>query len=116
MFFSGIIRRDIRLTAISLLVIFLYGSLVWGIFPFFPQLSWEYHFWGGVSGLIASILYRKEGPLVKVVEWGDEISDEEFAEIDREIESDEKSFSTLVLIKNAFLYICSHQPKRSIIN
>lgn len=33
LFFSGIIRRDPRLTAISMLVTFLYGSLVWGILP-----------------------------------------------------------------------------------
>ena len=33
LFFSGVIRRDIKLMALSLLVVFLYGGMVWGIFP-----------------------------------------------------------------------------------
>ena len=41
LFFSGILRKDRRLIAISLLVTFLYGSLVWGIFPVDQSVSWE---------------------------------------------------------------------------
>lgn len=67
LFFSGAIRKDYRLASISLLVIFLYGSLVWGIFPFSPQISWEYHFFGGFSGFLAAFVYRKKGP--KPIEW-----------------------------------------------
>jgi len=33
LFFSGVFRNYIRLMAVSLVVVFLYGSLVWGIFP-----------------------------------------------------------------------------------
>src|SRR4030042_6279225 len=33
LFFSGIIRKYFRLVALSLLIVFLYGSMVWGIFP-----------------------------------------------------------------------------------
>ena len=33
LFFSGIIRRHFRLIALSLLIVFLYGSMVWGLFP-----------------------------------------------------------------------------------
>jgi membrane associated rhomboid family serine protease len=47
LFLSGVIRKDVRLAAISLVVVFMYGSLVWGIFPFYPQISWEYHLFGG---------------------------------------------------------------------
>lgn len=81
LFFSGLIRRDVRLASISLLVVFLYGSLIWGIFPIFPKISWEYHFFGGMSGLIAAITYRKEGPPVKVYDLDeDDYTDEEFVE------------------------------------
>ncbi len=61
---SGIIRRHIRLIAISFLVIFFYGSLVWGAFPLKVNLpySWEGHFWGGLAGLLLAWVYRKEGP------------------------------------------------------
>jgi membrane associated rhomboid family serine protease len=61
-FFSGIVRRNINLLAISLLVIFVYGSMVWGIFPYRPDMSWESHLMGMTVGAVLSILYRHEGP------------------------------------------------------
>jgi membrane associated rhomboid family serine protease len=76
LFFSGLIRKDVRLMAISLLVIFLYGGLIWGVFPLFPGVSWEYHLFGGICGFIASIIYRKEGPPVRKWIWEeDEIAE-----------------------------------------
>ena len=46
-FVSGLVRRDNRLAALALIVTFLYGSLVWGVFPdFYPReknVSWEGH-------------------------------------------------------------------------
>ncbi|MCD4746447.1 MAG: rhomboid family intramembrane serine protease [Bacteroidales bacterium] len=75
LFFSGIIRRDTKLMAITLLVAFLYGSMVWGVFPdFFPKrnISWESHLMGLIAGLILSIYYRKFGPQRKKYEWEDE--------------------------------------------
>ena len=50
LFFSGVIRRQRTLMAVSLLVIFLYGSLIWGVLPILPHISWESHLWGGVVG------------------------------------------------------------------
>ena len=44
LFFSGIIRHYYRLIALSLLVVFLYGSMVWGMLPeFYKNVSWESH-------------------------------------------------------------------------
>lgn len=60
--FSGAIRRDIRLMAISLITVFLYGSMIWGIFPIYKKISWESHLMGAVAGLIMAIIYSKEGP------------------------------------------------------
>jgi len=62
LFISGIVRRNINLMAISLLVIFLYGSMVWGIFPYLPNMSWESHLIGLTIGAILAIAYRHEGP------------------------------------------------------
>lgn len=82
LFLSGVIRRDIRLAAISLIVVFLYGGMVWGVFPLFPQISWEFHFFGAFSGFIAAILYRDRGP--KPIEWSwekeEEFIDEDYTE------------------------------------
>lgn len=62
LFFSGIVRRNVNLMAISLLVAFMYGGMVWGIFPYQPQMSWESHFMGLMVGLGLAIYYHKEGP------------------------------------------------------
>jgi membrane associated rhomboid family serine protease len=62
LFASGIARRNINLLAISLLVIFIYGSMVWGIFPYRPDMSWESHMVGLSIGVLLALLYRHEGP------------------------------------------------------
>lgn len=56
---SGFLRGNKRLLAISLLVTFLYGSLVWGMLPIAPQISYEGHFFGALAGLVLALTYRK---------------------------------------------------------
>jgi membrane associated rhomboid family serine protease len=76
LFFSGIIRKYFRLVALSLLIVFLYGSMVWGIFPgVYKNVSWESHMLGLFSGIVLAIWYRKEGPQEPVPEWMTEDSD-----------------------------------------
>jgi membrane associated rhomboid family serine protease len=73
LFFSGIIRKYYRLVALSLLVVFLYGEMVWGIFPgIYKNVSWESHMLGFFSGIILSIWFRNEGPQQPVYEWMDD--------------------------------------------
>lgn len=88
LFFSGIIRRYFRLIALSLLVVFLYGSMVWGMFPeFYKNVSWESHMLGFFSGIILSIWFRKQGPQRPVYEWMDEEEEEMRGEGDGDNES-----------------------------
>ena len=61
-FFSGIIRKYYRLIALSLVVVFLYGSMVWYIFPTQERISWEGHLSGFVVGLVFAFIFRKQGP------------------------------------------------------
>lgn len=61
-FFSGVIRRRISLMAVSLIVVFLYGSLWWGALPIQPEVSWESHLFGGVVGSLMAWFYRKVPP------------------------------------------------------
>jgi membrane associated rhomboid family serine protease len=61
-FFSGLFRRRIALMAVSLIVVFLYGSMWWGILPIQPGVSWESHLFGGIVGSIMAWFYRKVPP------------------------------------------------------
>jgi membrane associated rhomboid family serine protease len=80
LFLSGILRRESRLMAITLLIAFLYGGLVWGIFPqLFPKqpISWESHLMGLLAGVVLAIWYRNTGPQRKVYEWEEEEDEED---------------------------------------
>jgi membrane associated rhomboid family serine protease len=87
LFFSGVFRKDANLLTIGIIVVFLYGSMFWGIFPIIPGISWESHLWGAASGLLLAFYYRHQGPARPVSSWEnepdeeeDEFSDEEFNE------------------------------------
>ncbi|MDD3559502.1 MAG: rhomboid family intramembrane serine protease [Melioribacteraceae bacterium] len=67
-FFSGIIRRDKRAIALSLLTTFLYGGLIWGILPIERGISWEGHLTGGFWGFVLSIIFRKKDKYIQY-EW-----------------------------------------------
>jgi membrane associated rhomboid family serine protease len=78
LFFSGIIRRYYRLIALSLLIVFIYGSMVWGMLPeFYKNVSWESHMLGFFSGIVLSVWFRNEGPQRPVYEWMEEEEEEE---------------------------------------
>ena len=77
LFFSGIIRRYFRLIALSLIIVFLYGSMIWGLFPgVYKNVSWESHMLGFFSGIVLAIWYRNEGPQRPVYEWMEEEDDD----------------------------------------
>lgn len=75
-FVSGILRNDLRLLTISIIVVFLYGSMFWGIFPLKPDISWESHLWGAASGVALSFYYRRYQVRRKKFEWEDEPDDD----------------------------------------
>jgi len=91
LFLSGIISLNIRLLTISMIVSLVYGGMFWGIFPLKPEISWESHLWGGISGLVLALLFRKSAP----ADTGDKEveEDEEIEDIipETEIESEEES-------------------------
>ena len=62
LFLSGVIRKVRSLMAISLLVVFWYGSMVWGLLPFDFKVSFEAHITGVVAGVVLAFVYRHEGP------------------------------------------------------
>ena len=64
LFFSGILRKHVPLIAISLLITFLYGGLVWNMFPQFAKAttSWEGHLSGAIAGTLCAIGFMGYGP------------------------------------------------------
>jgi membrane associated rhomboid family serine protease len=80
LFFSGIIRKHTPLIAVSLVVAFVYGSMIWHIFPWQIQdpISWEGHLSGGIVGLSLSIWLRNTGPQKPIKVWEETEEDNEF--------------------------------------
>ncbi|HUF20040.1 MAG TPA: rhomboid family intramembrane serine protease, partial [Burkholderiales bacterium] len=57
-FFAGVLRRDRRAVAASMLVFFLYGSLAWGVLPIEPGVSWETHLAAALIGVALAFAFR----------------------------------------------------------
>ncbi len=77
LFVSGVVRDHPRLMALSLLIAFLYGSMVWGIFPLRERMSWEGHLMGLLSGVVLALFYKEKGPQRKKYSWELEEEDDE---------------------------------------
>ncbi len=91
---SGIMRNDVRLLTISVVVVFLYGGMVWGMFPINPDVSWESHLWGAVSGVLLALHYRKYIVRRKPFDWEDEPEEEEEPTVQQEAEGDNSQDTT----------------------
>ena len=59
LFFKGVFSRHFQLIALSLVVVFLYGSMLWYLFPIDPKISWEGHLSGFLVGFVFALLFRK---------------------------------------------------------
>lgn len=84
-FFAGIFQRDPKAMAMSMLVVFLHGSMIWGIFPhykdtFKDSVSWESHLMGAATGLILALNYKISPPPRKKYSW--EIEEEILTRLD----------------------------------
>jgi len=69
MLFKGIFTKHFRLIALSLLVVFLYGSMIWYVFPVKENMSWEGHLSGLIVGLLFALFFRKTIPKPKKYKW-----------------------------------------------
>ena len=75
---SGFIRRNRQLIVISLIMVFLYGSFIWGMIPAFAKLqniSWEGHLSGAIVGTALAFIFKKEGPQKEVHHWDEDDDD-----------------------------------------
>ena len=72
-FVAGLIRRDRRAIAASMLVAFMYGTLIWGVLPIKVGVSWETHLAAALIGVLMAIVLRnRDNPPRVRYSWEDE--------------------------------------------
>lgn len=80
LFFSGVFSKTKSMMAVSLLMVFLYGSMIWSMTPHFVKadVSWEGHLSGAIAGFIMSIFFYSKAELSKkeAVIYNDEEDEE----------------------------------------
>ncbi|MEM0518261.1 rhomboid family intramembrane serine protease [Aequorivita flava] len=69
LFFKGIFSKQFQLTALALVVVFLYGGMFWYVFPVNPEISWEGHLSGFFVGFFFSFLFKTKPIERKKYEW-----------------------------------------------
>jgi len=75
----ALLKREMKIVSFSMLIIFLYGSMIWGFFPeFYPKenISWQAHLMGAVVGVIFAFFFKEEAPKPKEY-FEDEIDDDD---------------------------------------
>lgn len=87
-FFKGIMSRYYRLVALSLIVVFLYGGMLWYIFPIQDEISWEGHLAGALSGLLLAYTLKAPLPAPKRYAWEKEDYREEADPFMRHFDAD----------------------------
>ncbi len=76
-FFKGIFTKHYRLVAVSLIVSFIYGSMLWYIFPIKEEISWEGHMGGFLIGLLMAVFLKAKLPIIPKYAWEKEDYNEE---------------------------------------
>lgn len=99
LFVASIFRRDKSSVAIMMIAFLLYGGMTMTIFPREEGISFEYHFFGAIAGVISAFIWRDSDPIpaIKRYEWEDENTeveseyDEEWqVNVSSEIQKDQK--------------------------
>lgn len=62
---SGLYQRSAKAILISIVVIIVYGSLIFGIFPSQPRVSWQGHLFGAIGGLWMAYTFRKRNRRIR---------------------------------------------------
>ncbi len=83
LFIIGILRRDRPAMAISMIVFFLYGNMIWTVLPTEERISFESHLFGALAGTICAFIYRNTDPKQPEKKYSWELEDEEHVDEER---------------------------------
>lgn len=56
---AGLLSREFKLGLISLFVGLAYGGMIWGVLPSMPYVSWEFHLFGFIAGILAALRWGR---------------------------------------------------------
>lgn len=59
-FFAGIVSDQKGSAAVSLIIVMIYGGMMWGVLPYDPHISWESHLSGGIAGFICAFIFASQ--------------------------------------------------------
>lgn len=109
LFFKGIFSKYYRLIALSLIVVFLYGGLLWFIVPVDPKISWEGHLSGLLVGLLLAFIYKQKIVTQPKYEWEKEDynsdNDEFMSHFDKDGNFIEKKYEEPDPLESDYKYI-----------
>ena len=74
--FKGLLSKHKRLIALSLVVVFIYGGMIWYIFPVKEKMSWEGHLSGFIVGLLFALLFKSHKLNSESFDWESENYDQ----------------------------------------
>ena len=109
--FKGIFAKHFRLIALSLLIVFLYGSMIWYVFPVKEGISWEGHLSGLIVGLFFALIFKRSIAKPKRYDWEHENYNEENDPFLKHFDADGNFIET---IEEEPEPVEEEQPKRSI--
>ncbi|MDE3724901.1 rhomboid family intramembrane serine protease [Nocardiopsis sp. N85] len=65
----GIIERKTIDIVIMICVVLFYGTMIWGVLPQYPGVSWQAHLFGFLGGLLAAYLLPKRERRRPIEQW-----------------------------------------------
>lgn len=90
LFTLGLLRRDRPGIAAMMIAFLLYGGMLLTVFPGDPQISWEAHLFGAISGIAAALLWRKRDPQAARKKYSWDLEDEQMRAMEDKLAAEER--------------------------